>query len=103
MVKCLQCGNGLDPGDESVRVASMSGSIMGDEYTDTYYFCSTCGVYTIQSWYEPFLGEESSSSRGPVSREEGDSSVKLIRNCPQPWDKKCRCEAHMAYFKGQLD
>jgi hypothetical protein len=103
MVKCVQCGNELDPANESIRIASMSGSIMGDEYTDIYYFCGACGVYTVQSWYEPFLGEESSTSHGPVSREEGDEAVALIRQCCEPWNKKCRCQAHRTYFKGQLD
>jgi hypothetical protein len=27
----------------------------------------------------------------------------LIKQCPEPWNKKCRCEAHRAYFGGWLD
>jgi hypothetical protein len=27
----------------------------------------------------------------------------LIRQCSQPWNKKCRCKAHQSYFEGWLD
>jgi hypothetical protein len=81
----------------------MSGSIMGDEYTDTFFFCDSCGVYTVESAYEPFLGEGDVAYRGPVPREEGEEDVRLIKKCAEPWNKKCRCEAHRSYFRGQLD
>jgi len=84
-------------------MASISGSIMGDEYTDSYYFCSKCQVYTLQEHHDRFLGDDDTRVRGPISRDEGDHLVKLIRQCPRPWDKKCRCPAHLEYFRGQLD
>jgi len=38
-----------------------------------------------------------------VPKPEGDAMVELIRQCSQPWNKKCRCKAHLAYFQGWLD
>ncbi len=102
MIRCSECGTELDRQDEN-RVASISGSIMGDEYTDTYYFCSRCEVYTVEVYHDRFLGEDEVSIRGPLSKSEGDAKVKLIRQCQEPWDKKCRCEAHQSYFQGSLD
>jgi len=39
----------------------------------------------------------------PVSKVEGDAKVELIRQCSEPWNKKCRCKAHQSYFGGALD
>ncbi len=103
MVRCLQCGAELPPRKEGTCAASISGGIMGDEYTETYILCERCGVYTVEVCYEPFLGDEEVTFRGPVSREAGDAAVSLISQCPEPWDKKCRCQAHTTYFKGWLD
>ncbi len=81
----------------------MSGSIMGDEYTESYFFCGPCGVYTVEIYYEPFLGDETVRYDGPIPRETGEAAVSLIKQCPEPWDKKCRCQAHLSYFRGALD
>ncbi len=73
---------------------------MGDEYVESYYFCSSCGVYTVEIYHDRFLGENESFTRGPVSKSAGDAKVALIRQCSEPWDKKCRCNAHKTYFEG---
>jgi len=103
MVKCLQCGREFAAGIKGECAAAISGSIMGDEYTESYYFCDHCGVYTVEVCYEPFLGEEEVTLQGPVSHAGGDASVTLIKSCPEPWNKKCRCEAHRSYFGESLD
>jgi hypothetical protein len=99
-MKCSRCQKELPP---EASVAAISGSISGDEVCDAFYFCQACGVYTVITWRDDFTGEESSTVRGPVPREEGDRGVALIRNCSTPWDKSCRCEAHVTYFRGTLD
>jgi hypothetical protein len=76
---------------------------MGDEQTESYYLCPSCGVYTVEVCDDRFCGEETISFRGPLAREEGERQVALIRQCPEPWDKKCRCPAHREYFAGWLD
>lgn len=99
MIRCSQCQREIT----SDCVASISGSIMGDEYSETYFLCERCGVYTVKVCHDRFLDEESVSLRGPVSKEEGDAKVELINQCSEPWDKKCRCEVHRAYFGDCLD
>ena len=103
MVRCSQCGRDLGQQGEKRRVASIAGSIMGDEYIDSYFFCEDCGVYTVEVYHDRFLGEDDVSIRGPVSKAEGDEKVELIRQCSAPWKKKCRCQAHRFYFQGWLD
>ena len=76
---------------------------MGDEHTDAWFLCPLCGVYTVMSWRDDFTGVESESCSGPESRQEGDERVKLIGQCSEPWDKKCRCAAHRRYFNDTLD
>jgi hypothetical protein len=103
MMKCTKCGRDFDEGGEDCRVASISGSIMGDEYTDSYYFCSRCGFYTVEVYHDRFLGEDEISLQGPVSKSEGDAKVALIKECSESWNKKCRCKAHRSYFGDSLD
>ena len=103
MIKCSQCQREFDRKGEDAFIASISGSIMGDEYIESYFFCSFCGVYTVEVYHDRFLGEDEISIRGPVSKPEGDAKVRLIHQCPEPWNKKCRCEAHRSYFEGWLD
>jgi hypothetical protein len=76
---------------------------MGDEYTEVYGFCGSCQVYTVVIWREPLDAEATSHVTGPVPKTEGDEKVSLIRKCDRPWDKRCRCKSHRAYFGGWLD
>jgi len=103
MIRCSKCNRELGGQHKEERVVSISGSIMGDEYTDTYYYCDACGVYTLEVYHDRFLGEEDSSVQGPISKAEGEAKVELIKQCAQPWDKKCRCTAHKSYFGDSLD
>ena len=99
-MECQQCKR---PFQDEDRIASISGSVMGNEDTDVYYLCPACDQYSVATWCDHFGGEETVSVSGPLSREKGDAQVELIRKCARPWDKKCRCDAHLAYFKNGLD
>ncbi len=102
-MRCSQCGGefGVDGvGDRSV---SISGSIYGDECTESWHFCTRCQVYTVKIYWDTFLGDDIISVRGPVDRTEGDEQVALIRQCPNPWLKTCHCAAHRTYFGDALD
>ena len=98
MVKCVKCGQEIEKCS-----ASMSGGIMGDEYSDSFYFCDKCQVYTKEVTHDRFCGPETSDTSGPISKEKGDALVKLIKNCKEPWNKKCRCSAHKEYYGNWLD
>jgi len=102
-MKCSKCGETLDDGDQGARVASICGGVMGDEYIETYYFCERCQVYTVEVYHDRFSGEDSISIRGPIAREEGEAKIEIIRRCPKPGSKRCRCEAHREYFGNWLD
>ncbi len=97
---CTQCGRVFASED---RAASISGSIMGDEYTEAYFLCPGCQTYSVAIWHDDFTGLETMRLSGPRTKAEGDEMVSLIRKCDSPWDKKCRCEAHRAYFGDALD
>lgn len=99
-MQCTQCARPFLAED---RVASMSGSILGDEHTDSYFLCPSCGFYTVASWWDNFTGTETMTLSGPVPGEEGNARIELIRQCSQPWEKRCRCEAHRTYFNDTLD
>lgn len=100
---CSKCRTDFPDDDSGAPVASISGSMIGDEHTDVYYLCPRCDFYTVVQVCEPFLGEEQRSVSGPLSREKGDAEVAVIRECPEPWDKKCRCPSHRAHFGDTLD
>jgi hypothetical protein len=99
-LRCLGCGAPLDP---RASAASISGSILGDEVTDSFHACAACGAYTVEVYRDRFAGEGESALRGPLSREEGEERVRVVRGCAEPWDKRCRCPAHRAYFGDALD
>ena len=99
-MQCLRCKR---PFLDEDLAASISGSFMGDEHTEAYFLCPGCGVYTIENARDSFTGGESESVSGPVSKQEGDKLVALIRQCSQPSNKRCRCEAHRRYFNDRLD
>ena len=48
MIQCLKCKNDLDQQKKNTPVASICVSVMGDEYTESYYFCEDCQVYTVK-------------------------------------------------------
>lgn len=99
-MQCQQCHRSFLPEE---RIASISGSIMGDEHTDVYYLCPACGQYTVAHWWDNFTGLETVNVSGPLARAEGDRRIEVIRQCSRPWDKKCRCDAHRDYFNDTLD
>jgi hypothetical protein len=103
MVRCAQCRREFDELGAKDRVACISGSIMGDEYIESYFLCAECGVYAVEIYHDRFSGEEDVSVYGPVPKSAGDAKVELIRQCSEPWNKKCRCPAHQTYFGGLLD
>jgi hypothetical protein len=76
---------------------------MGDEHTDAYFLCPVCDAYTVAHWRDRFTGVESEHRSGPLHRCEGDRVVIMIQQCPDPWDKKCRCASHRRYFSDSLD
>jgi hypothetical protein len=100
MAQCIECKRPFLSED---RIASISGSIMGDEHTDSYFHCPECGVYTVVSWWDNFTGVETMRLSGPLSKQYVDEKVDLIGKCSRPWDKKCRCDAHREYFNDALD
>lgn len=99
-IRCSGCGRPFDPAE---RVALISGKVMGDECTDCYYWCERCGVYTVRLYRDVFCGEETWTDSKPISKEEGDRRLALIRRCPEPWRERCQCDAHREYFGGWLD
>ena len=103
MIGCSQCGRDFDGRHADPCAASICGSVMGDEYIESYYLCRQCNVYTVEIYHDRFLGEDEVTVRGPVLKLEGDELIALIKQCPEPWNKKCRCQAHRTYFRGCLD
>ena len=104
MIRCAGCGRPLGEDGQETAVASMSAQIMGDEYTECYYHCASCGQYTLTGVRDRFCGEESNYVPGTcLSQEEGEARIRLIKRCRRPWDKKCHCAAHVEYWGREPD
>jgi hypothetical protein len=93
MTVCAKCGKGI-PGDG----VCITGEVYGDEYSDCWYFCESCSVYTLNAFYEPFMGDGETEVRGPFPKEQGDYKISVIRKCASPHDDRCECPAHKEYF-----
>jgi hypothetical protein len=102
-MKCSRCGRELPGGKQGARQASICGSVMGDEYIESYYYCEQCLVYTREIYHDRFAGDDTVSVQGPIEKSKGEDLIAVIRRCPDPMNKRCRCEAHMEYFGTALD
>jgi len=94
---CIKC----DAPFTAKARAGISISVMGDEYTYSYYYCDSCAHYTVESYHDRFLGDDEVSFLPPLSKEEGDRAVELIEACPLPGDKRCDCPSHRALYHGR--
>jgi hypothetical protein len=103
MICCKKCSTTPEKSRGFHRVASISGGIMGNEHTDTYYYCQDCQCFTCERYVDFFDGREASALDGPISKEEGARALALIRQCETPYEKRCRCNAHREYFGDALD
>ncbi len=97
-MQCLACKKEFKEND--MPRAGISISVMGDEYIYTYVYCAGCKIYTVESYYDCFLGEDTVSFFS-VDKETGDQAVKLISECPDPFDKNCNCPSHKAMYYGR--
>lgn len=79
--------------------AGISISVMGDECIYTYIYCAACGMYTVDSYYDRFLGE-SEISAFSVDKETGDRAIEIILACPDPYNKNCNCPSHKEMYYG---
>jgi hypothetical protein len=84
MIECSKCGKPLGEGEHKRPVAAMSGSIMGDEYTESWYFCPDCQVYSLENHRDRFLGEEEVSVRDPIDKATGDAKVASFASAIHP-------------------
>jgi hypothetical protein len=91
-MNCSSCNRDL--GDFSKCAASISVEQLGDEYTESFFYCDRCECWTQELYIDRFLGEGTSRVCGPIPKARGDELVKLIRQCPDPGDKHCECEVH---------
>ena len=92
---CSSCKRDL--GDFSSRAAVISVERLGDEYTESYFYCDRCECWTVELYIDRFLGEETSRVDGPIPKDKGDKLVELIRQCPDPTDKHCKCKIHQTW------
>ena len=91
-MECVQCAN--TKWDIKQRSAMISFESFGDEYIESYFLCHECDAYSVEVFHDSFHGPDTILTRGPIPRAEGDRIIAIIEQCPQPGDKKCRCEAH---------
>jgi len=99
-VRCSRCGAPFPPEE---CLACISGRIMGDSCTDSYYWCAACSVYTVHFERDAFAGPQTARISEPIGKEEGERRLAIIRSCPDLPDERCRCDAHRAYFGDWLD
>ena len=91
-MECGQCKAKWD-GYKNM-VASITLERIGDEHTYYYWFCPECEAYTVVWNVDQFLGSEETMKPMVLDRKKGDEIVALIKKCPNPDSKRCRCEGH---------
>ena len=76
------------------RVAFICYDVAGEERIDSYWRCSGCKCYTVETYYDSFTGPAGTGVGNFIGSEGGDEIVESIKVCPDPADKHCRCDAH---------
>ncbi len=94
MVSCAKCGADLGGHENSDQI---SVEVIGDEHTYAYWFCTSCDVYTRKIFIDRFLGLEYTLGPTWIKRQECDKLVEMIRRCPDPGSKRCKCETHRQF------
>ena len=94
-MNCAACGSPLGKAEAAIAIF-----VMGDEYAYSYFACAACGQYTVESYHDRFLGEDSVDVLGPFPTKVGEKAVALVRACPSPQDKNCDCPSHQALYYG---
>ena len=97
-MECCQCAREFDKA-ENAR-AAISIFVMGDEYIYSYWYCVSCGFYTVEWYHDCFMGDDDVGFLAPVPRDVGDHCVQLIQACPDPFNKHCDCESHRQLYYG---
>ena len=91
--KCATCQASL--GGYEAQPVFLNFEAMGDERTESVWHCSLCDHYTRQTSVDSFLGEDSVSVSA-LTPQKGASHTAFLRKCPEPIDKRCDCEVHLA-------
>ena len=93
----MQCAGCLDElGGLDRRVAFIAVERAGDEYIFSYWHCGACESYMLEVYHDRFMGDDERSIEGPRPAADVAADLKRIAHCPDPSDKRCRCEAHRA-------
>jgi hypothetical protein len=98
MVNCIACGSDLP-----VRLGTICRLALGNEEIYTLYRCPDCGKYFLDCYEDIFMPVDDRSdpqwTRGPFDKEKGELLARLIKECPDPFDKYCECAAHVRFYK----
>lgn len=90
-IKCQQC-------HRPFQRDAWAGTILGESHGDTWFLCPICNLYTVVTTWDTVTAKDNRSVSGPISKAEGDQRLALIRQCLEPTNKQCYCDAHLAYF-----
>jgi hypothetical protein len=92
---CAACHQPLGKAEAAIAIF-----VMGDEYIYSYFACRSCGSWTVRSYHDRFLGDDSVDVLGPFPAAVGERAVALVRACPAPMSKGCECASHQALYYG---
>ena len=76
------------------RVAFISAMVAGDEYIYSYWRCTVCGFYALETYIDRAMGSEDITVDKSISPAEGDAIVEAIKRCPDVRDEGCSCDTH---------
>lgn len=96
-MSCQRCGQPVSNARAAIAIF-----VAGDEYIYSYFWCERCELYSVEGYHDRFMGDSEAFFLPPISREEGDRAVALIRACPDPRDKLCDCASHRALYTGRV-
>ena len=81
--------------DKKGGISIMKG---GDEYIYSYFYCKHCNSYTVEEYIDEFITEDTHINSFSKDKKTAEEDIKMIKKCPDAFNKKCKCDVHIKYF-----
>jgi hypothetical protein len=96
-IRCPTCKIPLRYENKRIKILLKN----GNEEILNLCFCDRCRQYYIDGYEDVFASEDSCKEwlYGPYTEKDMENFVNVLKKCPDPMDKYCKCQAHEFFYQ----
>lgn len=103
---CLDCEAGFGPGKESGKLENLAIIIKSiyccaGDVTHEVSRCAGCGKHYLSTLFDHSDTDHGQLSIKLLSGEDAENAAAMLKKCPNPEWRLCKCEVHMVYLKDE--